>query len=125
MSSRIVRVVMPFTVVLIVLMGSAGTMGQAPASTSLPRTADGQPDIHGYWFRTATGSSLNGWEACGGYCADEPIDQHRHNVAARKSNIIDPPDGKVPYQPWSLEVYRKNHRLADTFPVKPELVDPQ
>ena len=126
MSSRIVRVVMPFTAVMIVLLGSARTMSQAPASTSLPRTADGQPDIHGYWFHTPErGSSLNGYEACGGYCADEPIDQHRHNVVARKSMIIDPPDGKVPWQPWSLARYKVNHRLADTYPVKPELIDPQ
>ena len=125
MSSRIVRVVIPFTAVMILLMGSACTMSQAPASTSLPRTADGQPDIRGYWYHTADGSVLNGWAACGGYCADEPIDQHRHNVVARKSLIIDPPDGKVPYQPWAFARYKVNHRLADAFPVKPEYVDPQ
>ena len=97
MNSRIVRVVMPFTAVMILVMGSARPMGQAPASTSIPRTADGQPDIHGYWFHNVSGSMLNGWAAC--YCDDDPEYQHHHNVVPRKSLIIDPPDGKVPYQP--------------------------
>ena len=134
MSARIVRLVMlPFTLVVILLLGSARAMSEAPASTSLPRTADGQPDIHGYWFHTVSGSALNGWEAC--YCDDDPEYKHSHNTVARKSLISDPPDGKVPYQPWAEARYKEVHDqlagrsledlLEGAFPVKPEYVDPQ
>ena len=129
MSARIVRLIMlPCTVVMILLLGSARTMSEAPASTSLPRTADGQPDIHGYWFHTVSGSMSNGWAAC--YCDDDREYQHHHNAVMRKSLIIDPPDGKVPYQPWAEARYKEVHDqlagrgLADLLAaVKPEYAD--
>ena len=115
MSSRSVRFVVPFTAVMIVLMGSARTMSQVPASTSLPQTADGQPDIHGFWW-AGSSYTLNGFE--GGGRGIDPS-------GSRKSVIIDPADGKVPYQPWAAATYEGLHARHNVFPVKPEDTDPQ
>ena len=108
MSSRSVRFIVPFTAVMIVLMGSARTMSQAPASTSLPQTADGQPAIHGFWW------SENPY-TLGGFGGSD----------SQKSVIIDPADGKVPYQPWAAATYEGLHARHNVFPVKPEDTDPQ
>ena len=107
-SSRSVRFVVPFTAVMIVLMGSARTMSQVPASTSLPQTADGQPAIHGFWWSTAPGT-------LGGFAGSD----------SRTSVIVDPADGKVPYQPWAAAAYEGLHARHNVFPVKPEDTDPQ
>ena len=107
-SSRSVRFIVPFTAVMIVLMGSARTMSQVPASTSLPQTADDQPAIHGFWWSTAPGT-------LGGFAGSD----------SRKSVIIDPADGKVPYQPWAAATYEGLHARHNVFPVKPEDTDPQ
>ena len=100
---------------MIVLMGSARTMSQVPASTSLPQTADGQPDIHGFWW-AGSSYTLNGFE--GGGRGIDPS-------GSRKSVIIDPADGKVPYQPWAAATYEGLHARHNVFPVKPEDTDPQ
>ena len=101
-----------------------------------PRTPDGQPDMQGYW---STGGSagmatynVEGGEnevhlelsrgcAQGIECSSEQISR----AAARKpdaSIIVDPPDGKVPFQPWAAAKKRdivENH----TNPL-PQHLDP-
>ena len=76
MSSRSVRFIVPFTAVMIVLMGSARTMSQVPASTSLPQTADGQPAIHGFWWSGT-------WRTLFGFAGSD----------SQKRVIVDPADG--------------------------------
>ena len=105
-SSRSVRFIVPFTAVMIVLMGSARTMSQVPASTSLPQTADDQPDIHGFW-----------WASC---CLTLSGSQKYLG----QSVIVDPADGKVPYQPWAAARYKGIFARHNVFPVKPEDTDP-
>ena len=107
-SSRSVRFIVPFTAVMIVLMGSARTMSQVPASTSLPQTADGQPAIHGFWWSGT-------WRTLFGFAGSD----------SQKSVIVDPADGKVPYQPWAAATYEGLHARHNVFPVKPEDTDPQ
>lgn len=64
----------------------AGQTSTAQAKTWVPaRTPDGQPDMQGYWDAVGRGS----------YYIEERPD-------GTKSQIVDPPDGKVPYQPWAL-----------------------
>jgi hypothetical protein len=75
-------------------------------TTPIARTADGQPDIQGYWteqaggpeavnvengFQTADSLRVQGWTEA--------------QLAARKpvSAIIDAPGGRIPYQPWALK----------------------
>jgi len=69
-----------------------------------PRTPDGQPDIQGFWdTQEYVGSVETGLR--------NPVSAKIQGqnigspavVATGKpvSNIIDPPDGKIPYQPWA------------------------
>jgi hypothetical protein len=81
----------------------AQTPAQAKAWTGA-RTPDGQPDIQGFWteepgtneavnietaLQTADSLRVTGWT--------------EERLKARKAytSIIDPPSGKVPYQPWA------------------------
>lgn len=61
-----------------------------------PRTADGRPDLQGYWRGQGGGV--------------ENIEAHAGNgdVNAGPTWVVDTPDGKVPYQPWALEQRKEN-----------------
>lgn len=60
-----------------------------------PRTPDGRPDFGGVWRRRAT--------------ANEDVEAHPKTLddSGGPSIVVDPPDGKVPMQPWADE-YRKH-----------------
>ena len=103
------------TVIAIVSLTSVPVAGQAPASTSLPQTADGQPAIHGFWWADSS-YTLGGFEGS---------DSANPRARPRKSVIVDPADGKVPYQPWAAARYKGVHARHNVFPVKPEDTDPQ
>jgi len=83
------------------LAGAAGPDAQAnrrayvpPAPTGpVPRRHDGKPDLTGVW------------DGSGGVLHNTVIlEEHPggFGVQAGKSLIIDPKDGKIPYQPWAL-----------------------
>jgi hypothetical protein len=59
------------------------------ATPNPPRTADGHPDFSGHWRR-------RGW-------AFENFEAHPETADdfGGPSVVVDPPDGKVPYQPWA------------------------
>jgi len=61
-----------------------------------PRTADGQPDMQGYWRGQGGGV--------------ENIEEHAGNgdVNAGPTWVVNTPDGKVPYQMWALEQRKEN-----------------
>jgi hypothetical protein len=61
-----------------------------------PRTADGVPDLQGYWRGQGGGV--------------ENIEAHEGNddVNAGPTWVVDTPDGKIPYQPWALEQRKEN-----------------
>jgi hypothetical protein len=82
--------------------------GQAKTFTP-PRTADGKPDLSGYWrHRTEAKEGLEApWD-----------DATRAGVGRRnsgdvplgpgKSLVVDPPDGKLPLQPWAVAQRKEN-----------------
>ena len=79
---------------------------QAEAQTwTLPRTPGGHPDMQGHWDGAGT---------TGSYYIEErlpdPSSPSVTGAAPRmtKSQIIDPPDGRVPYQPWALAQKQEN-----------------
>ena len=115
-------------------VSAAGQTPTAVAQTWNPsRTPDGQPDIQGHWITggptaapafptyTLEGGDLydkrqtliaGAFSGPGG----EPLEAH--------SVVVDPPSGKIPYQPWAL-AKRQERFEAHTHPMKPEHIDPR
>ena len=89
---------------------AAGSVGaQAPRTSAKPwdppRTPDGQPDIQGFWSEEPGGADAVNVET-GLQTADSLRIQQAlttAQLAARKtfSAVVDPPDGRIPYQPWA------------------------
>jgi hypothetical protein len=60
-----------------------------------PRTPDGRPDFQGFWSRVALRNLEN-------------LEEHAESLdtSGNKSVIMDPPDGRIPYQPWAAALRR-------------------
>jgi hypothetical protein len=76
-----------------------------------PRTPDGVPDFQGYWTRIAARNMEN-------------IEEHQQGLdgSGGKSMIMDPPNGRVPYQPWA-EAKKRDHFTKYVNPVQNCLPD--
>ena len=74
--------------------GGRGGRGGAPPAPGPPfaRTPDGKPDMQGYW--TSSGFNAAVFEV-----QDHPV--ARPGIAAGRGAIVDPPDGRIPYQAWA------------------------
>ena len=67
------------------------TCAMANAKTfNPPRTQDGNPDLQGFWSRVGVRNMEN-------------IEEHPETMdgSGGTSSIIDPADGRIPYQPWA------------------------
>jgi len=95
--------------------------GQAPAAAARaytpPRTPDGQPDIQGFWNPVGTFYNIQDLEFQALYQNFKPDPAQRG-----KSLVVDPPDGKIPYQPWAAEKVKLvlEHHADPT----PQFLDP-
>ena len=69
-----------------------GGRGQAPARKAGPirRMPDGKPDLTGYWSANSGGANYG-------------LERHDRDflTPGTRGVIVDPPDGKLPYQDWS------------------------
>jgi hypothetical protein len=96
--------------------GTAAGQTNPIARSDLARTPDGQPDIQGIW------------EGQGGSYDIELGPDVRHTTLQGqeqrpyKSMIVDPPDGRIPYQPWAMAI-KKDHFDNHTDPKTPDQVD--
>ena len=127
-------------VAAIVLLSLApGFAGQAPAARPgaagvyvPPRTPDGQADMQGMWLPGGEGlpmeraSIVAPAPAAGGDGAPAPAGGGRGGggrggAGPRPTMIVDPPDGKVPFQPWALARRAEIIDNQDKF----EFVDPR
>ena len=83
-----------------------------------PRTPDGQPDIQGFWNPVGTFYNIQDLEFQSVYQNFRPSDPERRG----KSLIVDPPDGRIPYQPWAAEKVKLvlEHHADPT----PQFLDP-
>ncbi len=97
----------------------AGQAGQAPNTTwNAPRTPDGQPDMQGFWANQRRLATYN-IEA-----AADPLHVLLSGVQTDEGSlVIDPPDGKIPYQPWA-RARRTDVLEHHTELTKWEYVDP-
>ena len=93
--------------------GGRGGFGRGmnlPPPGPTPHTADGHPDMSGYWNAGNNGGAVF------------EVQKHparSQSLPAGNGAIVDPPDGLIPYQPWAAEKAKDNfeHHLAD----EPEL----
>lgn len=83
--------------------GARGEGARVPARPA-PRTADGKPDLRGHWVAPPLRNSNILEEHEGGF-----------GIQAGKSVVIDPPDGKIPYQPWALAERDRRRRPENSF----------
>jgi len=115
-------IVLPVALWTVVGQAAAGG-GQSGATTAKPayvppKTPDGQPDIQGFWNPIGTFYNIQDLEFQAVYQNFAKEDPARRG----KSLIIDPPDGKIPYQPWALE--RSNQVLQHHANPSPQFLDP-
>jgi hypothetical protein len=62
-----------------------------------PRTPDGRPDLQGLWeAQTVPGG--------------QTLEEHpgAYGFSPTNSKIVDPPDGRIPYQPWAAAQRKEN-----------------
>ncbi|MGH9591918.1 MAG: hypothetical protein ACRD5L_02415 [Bryobacteraceae bacterium] len=83
---------------LIVLLSLAAGPGAGQAKYTAPRTADGRPDLSGFWQALNT-AAVN-------------LEPHTAilDMPAGLGVIVDPPDGEIPYQPWAAEKQKENFK---------------
>jgi hypothetical protein len=88
-----------------------------------PRTPDGQPDVQGTFDTSAVSGSwsLESPMAGGGRF---PYLVSGKPMPKNPSRVIDPPDGKVPYQPWAA-AERADQEAHVEDPTRPEHLDTQ
>jgi hypothetical protein len=78
---------------------------RGPAAPAGPysRLPDGKPDMQGYWGSPFAGAAA--WDV-----EDHP---ESFQVPAGQGAIIDPPNRKIPYQPWGIE--RRKQFIAHPY----------
>jgi hypothetical protein len=103
------------------ISGSTVSFAQSTSTASSyvpPRTPDGQPAIGGVWQSPGGSYSLEDLER------QIIFQQFRRDESRRaKSRIIDPADGRIPYQPWAAALAKKYFDVH-TDPPGPEFLDP-
>jgi hypothetical protein len=118
--------VLAVTLAASVALAPAPAFAQAAKPWAVPRTPDGQPDLHGMWvnfdstpFETA-GTAPNAPVAVPqGTGINPPSHWADHDSpmrAARPAMVVDPPDGKVPVMKWAEDkrAYDLEH-VADNW----------
>ena len=125
MHDRFVGVTTALAVVAAVL-SLAGIAGQAQTTASapgeLPRTPEGHPDLQGYW----DGGPVNASHSIEDGCCD-PIHAKMQGRGPERLGlpyklIIDPPDGRIPYQPWAA-AKRMAYLIDMETPTRMEHID--
>lgn len=83
---------------------AAAGLKLAEERTPIPRTPDGKPDLRGRWNPV-------------GIAPTNIIEEHLSGfgVYAGPSLIVDPPDGKFPYQPWALAERDRRRRPENAY----------
>jgi hypothetical protein len=98
---------------------------QAKAPWQQGLTADGQPDLQGFWSSNPGGTYDITDPRAGGGRLDELLKVRAGEVRVPKpSRVVDPADGKIPYQPWAAAKQKDLEAHVDD-PTKPEHIDTQ
>jgi hypothetical protein len=125
---RPILFILPLVAIIAVWMPiAASAQGPAPAPDAWTpaRTADGQPDVQGFWEAQIGGTySLVNPRRGGGRLEELLREKRELPPIIKPSRIVDPPDGKIPYLPWAAAKQNDLLEHVDT-PTKPAYVDPQ
>src|SRR5947207_1934052 len=76
----------------------------ASVKSPIPRMPDGTPDLRGSW--KGQGFAVN------------MLEEHKGGFgisSAGPSVISDPPDGKIPYQPWALKERDRRRQAENAY----------
>jgi len=118
-----VAVAAALVTVLTVIPRSVTAQTSAAGNTAWTpsRTADGQPDIQGFWVNQGRRLATYNIQAMEGASDTHTLISGVQSDA--HSLIVDPPDGKIPYLPWAQA---KRQDIFDNHnnPTKWEHVDP-
>ena len=89
------------------------------------RTPDGHPDLQGFWT-AEVGGTYDLTDPRGGEIRVEEVAREAKGFVRQpnRSRVVDPPDGKIPYQPWAAAKHGDLRAHADN-PTKPEHIDTQ
>ena len=104
--------------------GAAEANQEAESAWSPRRTAAGQPDMQGYW----DGGPANASHSVEDGCCD-PVHARMQSRGPERLGlpfqlIVDPPDGRIPYQAWAAE--RRTELLYDMeTPTELAHIDPE
>jgi hypothetical protein len=78
--------------------GRGRTRAEEPPAKPFTRLAGvkpdgGKPDMQGYW---ETANFFSAFDL-------ETHEKEQYGIPAGRGVVVDPPDGKIPYQPWAME----------------------
>jgi len=90
----------------------AATAAQGVKAKATTQESGGQPMILGKW-------QMSGAAGQAGYTLEKGfIEEHAKILgvpSVNKSVIVDPPDGKVPYQPWALALRNEREKISNDW----------
>jgi len=114
MIARRARILSILGVSLLVIAPAAFGQGQAGRGRGraqeppkpFTRLPEGKPDMQGYW---ETANFFSAFDL-------ETHEKEQYGIPAGRGVVVDPPDGKIPYQPWAMEKKRdlmEHHLFED------------
>jgi len=115
------------TAVAILLAAWLAAPAPAAGQTWTPtQTADGQPDIRGIWEGGA--DSANAGHSLEEGCCDPVHNRMQRraaeNIGLRQQVIVDPKDGRIPFQPWAAAKRREHLRNLEA-PTELQHIEPE
>jgi len=112
---------------LALLAWTTAAAGQSAAARwPGPRTSDGQPDIQGHW-EAGPGANNAGHSLEEGCCdAEHNRMQNRaaENIGLRRQIIVEPKNGRIPFQPWAAAT-RREHLVNLDAPTELQHIEPE
>src|ERR1700682_6150192 len=92
---RIAALTLTTAILVVMPVFAQGRGGRAAEAKAGPftRLPDGKPNMQGYW---QTRNFFSAFDL-------ETHEKAEFGVPAGRGVVVDPPDGKIPYQPWALE----------------------
>ena len=124
MSTRLRHSLRAFALVLVLWW--AAPSASAAQGWSPSRLPDGQPDIQGMW-EVGPDSANAGHSLEEGCCDPEHNRMQRraaNNIGLRQQVIIDPANGKIPFQPWAA-AKRREHLINLEAPTELQHIEPE